>query len=72
MKMDSPALIYVCSASFIAVFVLLAALAIVMRLIIMAFPEKLRKADAAVVAAVSATYSSLFPGTTITKIEEMK
>lgn len=64
-------LISVCISAFIGVFVLLTLLALVMRLIIVLFPEK-GIDDSAVIAAVTTTVSTLFPGTKITKIEEIK
>jgi hypothetical protein len=68
----APNLILVCVSAFVAVFVLLSILAISMRLILVIFPEKERKTDAALLAAVSTTMQSLYPGTIITKIEEAK
>jgi len=45
-------------------------LAMMMRLITLLFPERKEHGDAAVVAAVTATYQALFPGVTVTKLEE--
>jgi hypothetical protein len=68
--METPDLLMVCVSAFSAVFVLLALLAVVMRVLIAAFPETLAKADPAMLAAVSATVSAVFPGAKITRVEE--
>jgi len=60
----------ICGSAFLAVFVLLAVLSAVMKLIIYIFPEK-AETDAAVIAAVASTISRVFPGTKITKIERV-
>jgi hypothetical protein len=64
-----------CFASFAAVFTVLAFLAITMRLIMIIFPVKEAPAggdDAAIYAAVTSTYSRLYPGMKITNIQEKK
>ena len=70
--MESTELVFVCISSFLGVFILLTVLALLMRLIIMVFPEKEVGADAAMVAAVTSAVQSVYPGTNITKIEEIK
>ena len=70
--MGSIELLHICGIAFLMVFVILAVLAAVMRLIIVIFPEKLAGTDAATIAAVSAAVQSVFPGTKVTKIEEQK
>ena len=70
--MTSASLIFVCVSAFIAVFVLLTVLALVMRFILVAFPEKEKKFDAAIIAALTTTMQTVYPGTTIKKIEEVK
>ena len=70
--MESMDLLLVCISSFIGVFVLLSVLALVMKIIIAIFPEKAATVDAAVVAALAATIGTVYPGTKITNIEEMK
>jgi len=70
--MGSSDLVFVCISAFLAVFVLLSVLAAVMRLILVFFPEKESSTDAVVVAAVTSAVSSVYPGTRITKLEEMK
>lgn len=68
--MESTDLVLICGVSFLMVFLILILLALVMRLIIVLFPEKKVETDAAIVAALTATMQSVFPGTNITKIEE--
>ena len=70
--MNSPDLLMICSSAFAAVFLILFVLAVVMRLIITIFPEKETGTDAAVIAAINTTYHTIYPGTKITKIEEVK
>lgn len=70
--MEEPNLLMVCVSSFTAVFLLLAFLAAVMRILMQVFPEKAAKVDAAVLAAVTTVASAFYPGTKITKVEEIK
>ena len=73
--MDSNQLLLVCLSSLLAVFVLLTLLAFVMRILVAVFPEtleKLAKSDAALLAAVSATVTSMYPGSRVTRVEEEK
>jgi len=73
--MDSNQLLYICLSSLLAVFVLLSFLAIVMRILVAAFPEaleKLAKSDAALLAAISATITNMYPGLQVTRVEEEK
>ena len=65
-------LLLYCATAFIAVFVLLAVLAVVMKLIMQVFPERLPGKDVAMIAAVASVVSNLYPGTVITKVEEVK
>lgn len=68
--MGPPNMLLICVSAFTAVFVLLALLALAMRSLIAVFPERLAKVDPALLAAVSATVSAVFPGTKITRVEE--
>lgn len=68
--METTELILICGIAFFVVFVILALLAFLMRTIMLIFPEKSAKLDAAMVAAVAATVQTVFPGTKITKLEE--
>lgn len=70
--MELTELVFVCISAFAAVFVLLSVLAFVMRLILVAFPQKDASGDAAMIAAVASALSTAYPGTRITKIEEIK
>jgi len=65
-------LLTICVSAFIAVFILLSILALTMRLILAIFPEKMMESNATLIAAISTTYNSIYPGTKITKIEEDK
>jgi hypothetical protein len=63
----------ICVTGFVAVFALLALLALLMRLLILLFPDRFEKeTDAATIAALTVTMSSLYPGTRITRIEQQK
>jgi len=70
--MQSPDLLMVCISAFLSVFVLLAILSLVMRLILVVFPARAVTSDAAVVAAISSVMQNVYPGTKITKVEEIK
>lgn len=73
--MDSNQLLFVCLSSLLAVFLLLTFLAIVMRVLVAVFPEtleKLAKSDAALLAAISTTITSRYPGLRVTRVEEEK
>jgi len=70
--MGSPDLLVICASAFVAVFSLLAVLAVVMRLIVVIFPQSETKVDATVIAAVASVVSTLYPGTEMTNIEEIK
>ena len=67
--MDSASLLSICGSSFLWVFILLTVLAVIMKLITVIFPQKKEVTDAAVLAAISTTMTSRYPGTKITKIE---
>jgi len=47
-------------------------LALVMRVIIVLFPQKAVTTDAAAIAAVASVISTIYPGTRITKVEELR
>ena len=69
--MEFPELVSVCISAFIVVFIILTALALFMRLIIILFPDK-PDDDKAVYAVIASVMNSIYPGTKITKIEEVK
>ena len=65
----------VCVSSFVGVFFVLIFLAVAMQLIMYIFPDKKIEAgsdQAALYAAITSTYARLYPGTRISKIEEIK
>ena len=70
--MENPDLLWVCISAFTVVFIILTVLALFMRFIIILFPDKLQKDDQVVVAAIASTFNRIYPGTKITKIEELK
>ena len=70
--MNPPDLLVVCLSAFVAVFLLLSFLAVVMRLLIAVFPEKVGGIDSATIAAVTAAAAYAFPGTKVTKVEEIQ
>jgi len=71
-------LLWICVSSFVGVFSVLTFLAITMHVITLVFPEKKITAkaagtdDGAVYAAITSTYARLYPGTKVSKIEEIK
>lgn len=74
--MDPVEIVWICSAALLAIFIVLPALAVLMRLIVLIFPykEELSQTpdDAALYGAITSTYHSLYPGKRITKIEVLK
>jgi hypothetical protein len=70
--MESTGLLTICLSAFLAVFVILSVLAIFMRLMMVIFPVKEMKEDAAVIAALTSVVNKFNPGKKITKIEEVK
>ena len=66
-------LLVICVSAFIAVFTLLSFLAVAMRLLIILYPQDLAAgADSALIAAVTTAMSITYPGTTVTKIKEIR
>jgi hypothetical protein len=70
--MGEPNLATLCLTAFAAVFVLLALLAGVMEIIMRIFPQKAVQVETAHVAAITTTYSALYPGAKVTRIEESR
>jgi len=64
----------ICAVAFATVFVVLAALAFIMRVIVAAVPHKKidDSGDPALYAAIAASLKSAYPNMAITKIEEKK
>ena len=69
--MPSPDLLNICITAFVSVCVILAGLAVVMRLILSVFPEREETTDAAMIAAAASVLQTVYPGTRIVKVEEM-
>ncbi|RLC26944.1 MAG: hypothetical protein DRH37_11310 [Deltaproteobacteria bacterium] len=67
-------LVWICASSFASVFCVLAFLAVMMRILTTIFSDKEdgMSADPAVLAAISAACHRVYPGTQITRIEEIK
>ena len=66
-------LVMICVTAFAAVFVLLAAVALLMKVINLLFPAgRSAEPDPAALAAVAAVIGTLYPGARITNIEEEK
>ena len=70
--MEATSLVFISIIAFLFVFLILAVISLVMRLIIFIFPEKKILTDAATLAALATAVQSVFPGTKITKVEEKK
>jgi hypothetical protein len=70
--MEATELYLICGVAFLIVFIILAVLALLMRIIILIFPEKISDVDAAMIGAVTTAIHTIFPGTKITKIEGQK
>ncbi|MGB3863539.1 MAG: hypothetical protein WBE11_10840 [Candidatus Aminicenantaceae bacterium] len=70
--METTELYIICGIAFLVVFIILALIAFLMRIIMLIFPEKLAEIDPAMIAAVAATVQTIFPGTKMTKLEEKK
>ena len=70
--MNSSELLVICFSAFVAVFLLLSFLAVVMRALIAVYPEKVGGIDSATLAAVTAAAAYAFPGTKVTKVEEIR
>ena len=68
--MDPVNLVLICLIAFVTVFLLLAVLALAMHLTTMLFPPPAARIDPTVVAAISTTVSTVWPGARLTKIEE--
>ena len=70
--MEPTSLVFISIVAFLMVFLILAVLSLVMRLIIFIFPEKKSQIEPATLAALTSAVQSIFPGTKITKVEEEK
>ena len=70
--MKETSLWMVCLQAFTAVMGLLSLLALIMRGLIVLFPEAKSRTDAAVVAAITQAVHTVLPGATVTQIEECR
>jgi hypothetical protein len=70
--MGSPDILSICFSAILTVFLILGILAISIRIITQLFPFKETKTDTAIYAAISSSHAAIYPGTKITKIEEIK
>ena len=70
--MPVPDIFTVCNTAFAATFILLTLLAVMMRLLMVLFPERKEQIDAATVAAVAAAVGTAYPGRKIGRIEREK
>ncbi len=68
--MAASGLFSACLIAMVAVFSLLGLLALIMWLITTVFPVREGKMDTAVVAAITTAVASVWPGATVTRIEE--
>ncbi len=67
--MASTSILSVCVAAFILIFMLLSLLSVMMRLLTFLFPP-IDKEDSAAIAAITATYHSIYPDSKVTRIKE--
>ncbi len=70
--MTTTDLLLICVAAFLTVFIILVVLSLIMRLIILIFPQKEEGFDGATLSAITTTYQAIYPGTKVTKIEAEK
>ena len=70
--MESIDIVFISLSALITVFIILSGLAAIMQLIIRFFPVREADEDIAIYSAIASVHSSLYPGTKITKIEEVK
>jgi hypothetical protein len=68
--LDLTSLFSACLIALISVFVLLGALALIMKLITVVFPDRVASMAPVLVAAISTAVASIYPGARVTRIEE--
>lgn len=68
--MEATQLVQICGIAFLAVFTILSFLAVSMKLITTLFRVKMATIDSTVVAVLSSSVATVFPGAMVTKIEE--
>ena len=67
--MSSISVLTICIAAFVLIFLLLSLLSIMMRGLTLLFPLA-EKDDSVTIAAITATYQSIYPDKEVTRIEE--
>jgi hypothetical protein len=67
-----PNVLLSCILSFLAVFILLGILALLIRIVSELFPAKTQVDDAAIVAAIQTASAFKYPGARVTRIEEIR
>ena len=70
--MELSGILLMCGVAFVAVFILLGLLALVMEGIILLFPQRAPAVEPAVVAAVASAVASLFGGARVIRIESLE
>jgi len=70
--MDPSQIIQISFSALVTVFSILAGLAIIMKIITKLFPVKDSQEDSTVYAAIASVHASIYPGTKITKMKEVK
>lgn len=68
--MPAISILSACGVAFVAVFVLLSFLALVMHVLTLTFPQKQVRIDPMLIAAITSTVSSIYPGARVTRVEE--
>jgi len=59
-----------CLVALVSVFTLLGSLAVIFELITILFPARKRRIEPVLIAAISTTVASVYPGARVTRIEE--
>lgn len=67
--MSSTSILSVCMAAFVLIFILLSVLSAMMRLLTFLFPP-IETEDSATIAAITATFNSIYPDRKVTRIKE--
>ena len=70
--MGSPEILSICFSALATVFIILSGLAVSIHIITRLFPFKDLTEDTTIYAAISSSHAAIYPGTKITKIEEIK
>ncbi|KAA3610130.1 MAG: hypothetical protein D8M58_07150 [Calditrichaeota bacterium] len=70
--MGSPDILSICISAIITVFLILGGLAVSIQIITRFFPFRQLKEDTTIYAAITTSHAAIYPGTKITKIEEIK